>query len=437
MEDTGLTVNEGDLITITASGSVRYDSSSPSVGPNGISGSASGSSYVVTDPSIPACSLVGNIANSSTLDGKGFFVGSAFADDVPIRNTTSRTGKLFLGFNDGAVYTDRSGYDSWGFRGDNSGSFTVYIEISRNSSTTTPTPTSTDDHGNSRSNATSVSSSSSTPGRLETGGDIDYFSFSLSQSGSVTIQTSSSIDTYGILYNSSGNTIEEDDDDGPDNNFQISRSLNSGTYYVKVRGYSSDITGSYTLVISTTSSSTTTPTPTVTADVSEMPIEIIQGAFDQAGGYAYFTMRTRIPSPRFNVPVYQYSSATVDVEVIGPSGVRYACPPMPIQDLFTQQVEITVKGIIPGVSELITIFESFDILLRILNQGEENTSQLRYSGEPNNSIVADYMVKLVGENRRSEWPIRIVGTVTYTIRRTNTSPTETVTVPLDYPEIIR
>ena len=78
---------------------------------------------------MPSQSLIGNIADSSNLDGKGFFVGSNFLGTVPIADTTKESGKLFSGFNDGAVYCNRSGYDSWGFGGDNHGSFTVEITI--------------------------------------------------------------------------------------------------------------------------------------------------------------------------------------------------------------------------------------------------------------------------------------------------------------------
>ena len=130
--DTGLTVLQGDMISITASGTVIFaDPHTPehTTGPDGKPGPSGGCSYVVTDPSVPRNSLIGNIADSSSLDGKGFFVGSSFQGTVPIVNTTKESGKLFLGFNDGAVYCDRSGYDSWGFRGDNHGSFTATITI--------------------------------------------------------------------------------------------------------------------------------------------------------------------------------------------------------------------------------------------------------------------------------------------------------------------
>ena len=131
--DTEITVSSGDTITITASGTVIFGdphSAETTTGPDGKSEPWGGCSYPVTSSSVPRHSLVGNVANASSLDGKGFFVGSSFQGTVPVSNTTNGSGKLFLGFNDGSVFCDRSGYDAWGFGGDNHGSFTVTITIS-------------------------------------------------------------------------------------------------------------------------------------------------------------------------------------------------------------------------------------------------------------------------------------------------------------------
>ena len=104
-----------------------------------------------------------------------------------------------------------------------------------------------DDHSNTRSGATSLSVGSSRSGRLETGGDVDYFSVQVSRSGTLTVYTTGSTDTRGALQNSSGSNLATDDDGGSGNNFRIERSVNSGTYYIQVRGYSSSTTGSYTV----------------------------------------------------------------------------------------------------------------------------------------------------------------------------------------------
>ena len=109
--------------------------------------------------------------------------------------------------------------------------------------------TSADDHANARSSATSVFSNSDTPGIIYPSSDEDYFSFTLSAAGSVTIQTTSSTDTQGWLYNSAGTQLATDDDSGSGTNFQITQStLNAGTYYVRVGSFESNA-GPYTLQI--------------------------------------------------------------------------------------------------------------------------------------------------------------------------------------------
>ena len=129
--DTGIVVSEGDEVEIVASGLVSWDYTYVETGPDGTDNPSGTAGFVVMDPDVPAQSLVGNVAESETLDGKGFLVGSYFSGKIPIENTTSANGTLFLGFNDGAVFHDRSGYDAWGFGGDNHGSFTAVITVIR------------------------------------------------------------------------------------------------------------------------------------------------------------------------------------------------------------------------------------------------------------------------------------------------------------------
>ena len=104
-----------------------------------------------------------------------------------------------------------------------------------------------DDHGDTRSDATLLSVGSSVAGQIETGGDVDYFRVQISESGELAVYTTGSLDTYGRLESSSGSSLATDDDGGRGNNFRIDHSVDSGTYYLQVRGYSSSGTGSYTV----------------------------------------------------------------------------------------------------------------------------------------------------------------------------------------------
>ena len=106
-----------------------------------------------------------------------------------------------------------------------------------------------DDHGDTSDQATNVALGSSTQGHLESPGDIDYFRFEISGAGTLTVYTTGDTDTYGNLW---GNDqwLDWDDDDGDYYNFLIERTVSSGTYFIRVRGYDEDsTTGQYTLVV--------------------------------------------------------------------------------------------------------------------------------------------------------------------------------------------
>ena len=104
-----------------------------------------------------------------------------------------------------------------------------------------------DDHGDSREKATEVAVPSSTAGSLESPGDSDYFRIVLQQAASLDLQTTGVTDTWGTLYREDGSAIIENDDDGNGPNFRISHSLAAGTYFLEVRGFSSNDAGDYTL----------------------------------------------------------------------------------------------------------------------------------------------------------------------------------------------
>jgi len=106
---------------------------------------------------------------------------------------------------------------------------------------------STDDHGDSISASTVIELNSTTSGSIEEGGDSDYFKLVVLEKGTITISSQSSIDTYGYLYDSNGLSIAENDDSGDELNFNIIKTLNAGTYYVRVKAFSSTTTGTYSL----------------------------------------------------------------------------------------------------------------------------------------------------------------------------------------------
>lgn len=106
-----------------------------------------------------------------------------------------------------------------------------------------------DDHGNSLGTATYVSRPAQTAGTLHNGSDVDYFVFTVASNNTrVTIRSTGGTDVYGYLLNSAGSILAANDDNSStDLNFTITAKLAAGTYYVRVQGYDSSVTGQYVL----------------------------------------------------------------------------------------------------------------------------------------------------------------------------------------------
>ena len=103
-----------------------------------------------------------------------------------------------------------------------------------------------DDHGDDRASATVVEAGSDTEGVLESG-DVDYFRIVVDATGTLEIYSSGRIDTVGRLEDADGAVLGTNDDGGAGLNFRISEDVSTGTYFVRVAGYSSRVTGDYTL----------------------------------------------------------------------------------------------------------------------------------------------------------------------------------------------
>ena len=103
-----------------------------------------------------------------------------------------------------------------------------------------------DDHGDTESTATAIHVPSTTDGELEIAGDVDYFRFQLASSGALTVYTTGTTDTVGVLTGPNG-LRESNDDSGDRSNFRIVvQGAPAGDFYVAVTGYSSQ-TGGYEL----------------------------------------------------------------------------------------------------------------------------------------------------------------------------------------------
>lgn len=90
-------------------------------------------------------------------------------------------------------------------------------------------------------------------GRILTAGAADWYQFVVKTADYYVLETWSGTlsDNYMELYGPNSQTLalEEDDDDGSGNMAKISRWLIPGTYYVKIRAYSSLKVGSYFIMV--------------------------------------------------------------------------------------------------------------------------------------------------------------------------------------------
>jgi hypothetical protein len=111
----------------------------------------------------------------------------------------------------------------------------------------------TDDHGGSFLCATPVEVDAEDPAEGEitvpsSGDDYDMFTFVLTSTTTLAIESAGDTDVAASLYDANGVLVEADDNDGPDANFQIVRSLDPGHYYVRIEG--ANDTGDYELSVS-------------------------------------------------------------------------------------------------------------------------------------------------------------------------------------------
>lgn len=84
-------------------------------------------------------------------------------------------------------------------------------------------------------------------------GQYMYYVFTPSVTGSYTVQSTGTSDTYGYLLDSELNILDENDEDGVGSNFLITATLNAGTpYYIVPCFYYDTDTGSFVIRLATT-----------------------------------------------------------------------------------------------------------------------------------------------------------------------------------------
>ena len=104
-----------------------------------------------------------------------------------------------------------------------------------------------DDHGNDIASATNLALGGRQSGRIDPAGDRDYFRIQVAESGTLTVYTTSDMDTEGRLFDGSGRRLASNSDGGAVFNFRIEREVDAGAYYAEVTEWRDDDTGSYTI----------------------------------------------------------------------------------------------------------------------------------------------------------------------------------------------
>ena len=130
------------------------------------------------------------------------------------------------------------------FVSDRDGNSEIYVmELRETGSGRTPL-----DEGDSPATAIPLAVGASVEGELSAD-DSDYFSVTVSNAGTLMASTTGSTDTYGSIEDRSGNVLNENDDGGEGRNFRVSAAVGPGTYYIRVRGFDTSITGAYRLTL--------------------------------------------------------------------------------------------------------------------------------------------------------------------------------------------
>ena len=104
-----------------------------------------------------------------------------------------------------------------------------------------------DDHANDRSGSTPLALNSSLAGEIEISGDEDWFRVETGGRRHLRVRTTGSLDTFGTLFDASGQQLASDDDSGSGLNFALEEEVPAGVYYVRVEGFGSSDTGTYTV----------------------------------------------------------------------------------------------------------------------------------------------------------------------------------------------
>ena len=179
----------------------------------------------------------------------------------------------------GTYHLRVTAFDDYDEEGTRVGSFALRVSH-------TPARDGSDRDDDTRADATPIDLGTDVRDAIDPAGDVDWWRFDLPSRGEVVMGTTGGVDTVGRLVDASGNFEAENDDARNDLNFRIERTLDAGTWYVRVTGYSNNDTGSYTLRVD--------HTPDTPAAFPDLVVESVSVSDASLDAGASFTLSGRV-----------------------------------------------------------------------------------------------------------------------------------------------
>ncbi len=198
------------------------------------------------------------------------------------------------------------------------------IGESANSNEVSTTP---DDHGNSRDLGTPVTSGTAVAGRIDTAGERDYFTITVTltpgQTATIHATTTGSTDTFGIIW-SGGAALVTDNDSGTGSNFSATTTTStSGTYQIDVRGLPT-VTGDYSLTVTVTIVTVADDHGNSADDATAVTSgTAVAGEIEIPGDHDYFSIAVTGASSTSPVTITASTMGGVGSRLTGFEGVLY------------------------------------------------------------------------------------------------------------------
>ena len=243
------------LMLLLSFGCSRKSDDPPGNGGNGNGGTTDdhGNDRTNATAVVSGMPVTGNI---ETGDDEDHFSIQLNGDGILTATTTGETNTIGTIYNsDGnefAMNDDGGEGMNFNVAAHIAGPGTYYVKVSSSGTDTGTyelTVTFIPDHGDDRMSAAQVVSGMPVAGNIEIGGDEDHFSIQLNGDGILRATTTGTTNTIGTIYDSEGNELAMNDDDGEGMNFNVSAPIPAaGTYYVKVESEGMG-TGGYTLTV--------------------------------------------------------------------------------------------------------------------------------------------------------------------------------------------